>query len=396
MSPRQQRPVVPDALAPPPRHPRFPLLDGMRAAAALAIVVFHVVFVETVPGGSSFFARLAAHLNVGVAVFFVLSGFLLFRPFVAGRGGGPAPPSAGAYLWRRGLRIFPAYWLALTVLTILPGITGLHGGHWLGQYLLIQNLPPAGSAACSNALFDCDLAQTWSLGVELTFYLALPLYALAIARRPARSSPEVWALIQLVVLTSIAVVSVWLRFRSGLPEVGSWVGGTAIGFGYWFALGMGLAVLSVRNPDGPPRALRGLWRRPWVPWLAAATVYVALCESLPPGAFIFDRSDQVAEHLTFGVIAVLLLLPAVFGPPEVGLPARVLSHPAMRWLGLVSYGIFLWHYVFALELSKVDGLPLVAALAMTLAGAIATAAASYYLVERPILRLKNLRPAPAT
>ena len=71
------------------------------------------------------------------------------------------------------------------------------------------------------------------------------------------------------------------------------------------------------------------------------------------------------------------------------------DRPLVAWLGLISYGIFLWHYVFAIEFgSPGEGLGWTPLLLVTLAGTIPIAAASYYLLERPVLRLKyrNLRP----
>ena len=85
---------VPDAVAPPPRHPRFPLVDGMRAIAVLGVLVVH----SAVAGdavSSSIGGRLLAHLNVGVTIFFLISGFLLYRPFIAHRLGGAPPPRVG-------------------------------------------------------------------------------------------------------------------------------------------------------------------------------------------------------------------------------------------------------------------------------------------------------------
>ena len=78
---------VPDAVAPPPRHPRFPLVDGMRAIAVLGVLVVHAAVAGDAVS-SSIGGRLLAHLNVGVTIFFLISGFLLYRPFIAHRLGG--------------------------------------------------------------------------------------------------------------------------------------------------------------------------------------------------------------------------------------------------------------------------------------------------------------------
>src|SRR3954451_5306241 len=104
------------ALAPSPN--RFPLVDSMRAIAALAVFGTHVAFFMGAYDGSPI-GPYAQRLDVGVTGFFLISGFLLYRPFVLARQGGDALPAVGAYAWRRGLRIAPAYWVALTVSALL-------------------------------------------------------------------------------------------------------------------------------------------------------------------------------------------------------------------------------------------------------------------------------------
>ena len=113
---------------------------------------------------------------------------------------------------------------------------------------------------------------------------------------------------------------------------------------------------------------------------------------LPPTSFLFERSQQLLVFLSFGVIAALLLAPAVFGGDAGGIPRRVLAHPVAAWLGLVSYGIFLWHYAVVLKLGQGGAnASFVVVLLGTLAISTAAAAASYYVVERPLLRLKYHR-----
>jgi peptidoglycan/LPS O-acetylase OafA/YrhL len=381
---------VPDAVAAPPRHPRFPLLDGMRAVAVLSVVVVHsAVFGGAL--GPSLGGRLLAHLNLGVAIFFLISGFLLYRPFIAHRTGGPQAPAVRDYAKRRFLRIYPAYWLALTVLVLVPGLTGVVGGGWPQMYALVHDLPLGGGRGCVEAAFTCGLAQTWSLVVELTFYALLPLYALAAARLTRGMGPARWMRAELLILGVLALLSVTLLVVAPepLPRL---VIRTALGYGLWFALGMGMAVASVRfaSEQRLPRALRWLVAHPGTAWLAALAGYVALSLSVPGTPFVLARGQIVAVHLAFGAISALLLFPAVFADPSRGLPRRVLSHPVAAWLGLVSYGIFLWHYVVTLELgSPGAGAPFGLVLLGTLAIATACAAVSYYVVERPILRLKN-------
>src|SRR3954453_13942377 len=122
--------AAPDALRPPPGNPRFPLVDGLRAVAALSVLVTHTAFLSGF-NGHGLLGGITARLDVGVALFFVISGFLLYRPFVAARMGGRGGPRAGLYFRRRALRILPAYWLALTVLGLLwPKLDQVDSGHW--------------------------------------------------------------------------------------------------------------------------------------------------------------------------------------------------------------------------------------------------------------------------
>src|SRR5439155_8306716 len=83
----------------------------------------------------SIVGRYAQRLEVGVAIFFVISGFLLYRPFAASRAAGQPAPRTGPYAWRRVLRIVPAYWLALTVTVVVLGRWEVfHPAHLLTFY----------------------------------------------------------------------------------------------------------------------------------------------------------------------------------------------------------------------------------------------------------------------
>ena len=165
-------PRVPDAVAPPPRHPRFPLADGVRAVAVLCVVAVHAV--TTVGADGSVPGRLALHLNVGVTIFFLLSGFLLYRPFVAARMEAKAGPRTLAYARRRFLRIVPAYWLALSILIVYPGVGGLWSDAWPVYYGFGQ--------VYSQDTILGGIGPAWTLCTEVVFYAFLPLYAFVLAR----------------------------------------------------------------------------------------------------------------------------------------------------------------------------------------------------------------------
>lgn len=382
---------TPDAVAPPPRHPRFPLFDGLRAVA-----VFLVLFSHTTGSIESYgpLTKPLAHTNIGVTIFFLISGFLLYRPFIAHRTGGPLAPRIGDYAKRRVLRIFPAYWVCLTILVVfVPGAILLDTPNLINQYLLLQTLPIAGEGSCVYFLVGCDLAHTWSLAIEATFYVSLPLYV-TVADRLARGRPAAtWMRLELALLAAISLGGVLARyviFESSTTST-SLVTGTLIGTAFWFALGMGLAVISVvlGAREREPRAVTFIRRRAGLLWLAALALYVALSEHLPPEGFTLSIRQQVLTFVVFGLSSLLLLLPAVFSRAGEGAPQRFLASPVIAWLGLISYGIFLWHNPVIIELQRsygpIDFFPL---LPLACAISIVIAAASYYAIERPAMRFK--------
>ena len=162
--------------------PRIETLDAIRAIAALSIVLFHAVGIYA--RGSAANADIrpwVARLDVGVPVFFMLSAYLLYQPFVRARLDA-RKPSIRAYAWRRALRIVPGYWVALLVAVVVLGTGGV---------LTLKGIPTYFGFLQS---YDTDTAGgglpvAWTLCIEVAFYVFLPLWALpraAPARRRAR------------------------------------------------------------------------------------------------------------------------------------------------------------------------------------------------------------------
>ena len=391
---------APEALRPPPGHPRFPLFDSLRAFAALAIVLVHVAIFSF--SSDAWFWPIVAHFDMGVPFFFLLSGFLLYRPFVAARILGARQTRVRDYTRRRFLRIAPAYWLALTALTIFPGLYGAFSGNWWVYYGLLQNYPvytPTGG--CATDVFNCGIAPAWSLAIEVAFYLVLPFFALGMGALIRRLARRRWMTAELAVLGLLSAVSVVIQATSGSSDLYTWLFFSPIGRAWWFALGMALAVISVRVEEqgSEPPAVRWISAHPGVFWAAAAVIYLAAALFwLDPGPIVAgpgeSRFQYVAGYILFGVIAALVMLPAIFGHGGSGLPQRIMRNRVIAWLGLVSYGIFLWHYPIAVALAEGgvnDWWPDAAFLVLgtlTIAITLVCAALSYYLVERPLMRLK--------
>jgi len=375
---------VPEVVAPPPGNPRFPLMDALRALAALAVLVSHVAFVTGVDRGS-WWGSLLANGSQGVTVFFVLSGFLLYRPLVRARVDGDAPPGWATFARRRLLRIVPAYWLALTVLAIEPGLPGVFTDDWWRYYLFLQ--------VYDHNTAIGGLVVAWSLCVEITFYLVLPFYALGVNRllRGMDAARRVPA--ELLLLGGLAVVSLvvrWVDFAEGPSQLQQ----TLVCYLLWFSLGMALAVLSVaverRGAAGEPRVLGIVRAHPGWCWAGALATYAVLCAYLGAPTAQGPNVDQtvLGVQVLGGLAALLLVVPAVFvGVP--GIPGRVLSWRPLVLLGIVSYGVYLWHTQVSTELGMhgVDGFA--GRLAGTVALTAAVAALSYVLVERPLLRFKS-------
>src|SRR4051812_9992430 len=148
---------------------RFPALDGLRAVGALAVLTTHVGF----HSGASLdgpFAGLLARLDVGVAIFFAISGFLLYRPHVVAWFDGTLPPLTLPYLRNRALRILPPLWVAVLLAGVLvPRKDGVGWATYL-QHASLTQIYFDGPAADG-------LTQLWSLATEVAFYLLLPALA---------------------------------------------------------------------------------------------------------------------------------------------------------------------------------------------------------------------------
>lgn len=158
-----------------------------------------------------------------------------------------------------------------------------------------------------------------------------------------------------------------------------------------FALGMALAVLSVAVADRSekPRAVRVIDRAPWLPWLFAALAFFLLAHLV---AWFPDSLSTrlIATHELQAVFAFALLLPAVFGNPDRGAVRKLLASRVLLWIGIVSYGVYLWHAAIIgtlVDLGALDGLGFLWFIVVALGLTLLVVAASFYGVERPALRL---------
>lgn len=395
------------------RRQRFPLVHSMRGLAAISVLLYHALFRAYLifrPGNP--LSPYAAHLDVGVSLFFLISAFVLYRPMVAARLAGEPPVDAEAYGWRRLRRIVPAYWAALV-------IAGLAGASYLGypEIFSAQGVPAYFGFL---QIYSPDTAGgginvAWTLCVEVTFYAFLPLWAVLLRRL----APSGGVRSELVGLGGLFAASfAWQLIAVHSTDVNMfglsatrWIEPLP-NFLDQFAVGMALAVVSVRSEHrAPTRLVRLIHRWPSAAWLAAAGAFWLLSTRLGLHGSPQDTltgGSYLARHQLNTLVALGLLLPAVFVGSPTGLPRLVLRGRALALVGTVSYGIYLFHVPVIIRIAKWWGLPRSpAALALWLATATAAvlllAGLSWRFVERPLLTRRKpgakaaaqLAPGPA-
>lgn len=378
--------------------------------------------------------------STGVALFYAISGFLLYQPFVRSRLDGTSV-DPWHYALRRAARIVPAYWAALILIGLLTGnqqvftlkgvinyflfgeiFTTLDLGH-LAPFQRVGNPVNLTDTHAFTVISGNPIQVAWTLCVEASFYAVLPVWAW-LAGKVWRLSRHPFAvetgLLLAVVAGSLAykdfvisrVVDIeyepWLMILPASADI--------------FAAGMLLALLAVRaRSAGWPRPLAMLGRVPALTFTLGVAVYVGLCLletgwDPDPAKSLFGQEFARYGHflhqakLVWGganvVIAFLLLAPAVIGADRQGALRRFLTARAVAWVGLVSYGLYLWHVWVLREVADLfDGpvqfgvAPFVALACYLLA--LAVAAASWYFIERRVLAwahglpLRRARPPSA-
>jgi peptidoglycan/LPS O-acetylase OafA/YrhL len=419
--PRAEQRPAPAGLRILPRHQDA--LDGLRAVAAAAVLLTHVGGLTGYVVTGSPASWVISRGDVGVPVFFALSGLLLYRPWASAVLTGQPASHVLPYLRRRALRILPAYWaVVLIAIPVLNPNAARHAWAWVQYLLLAQNYDPHPWWTGTGAT---GLSQMWSLVVEVSFYLVLPILAavlagLAMSRRhttqPA-SQADIGSRARrmLAGLAILAVSSFGFTVLAYYPRPELWFAGTLPPLLIWFTAGMAIAVGSAWAATEPEpggavsRFCRSVADSAGMCWLIAGCAFALACTPLTGPEFGGVPSLWSTEFKTalYTIIALAVVAPLAFQPwrAQPTVTSRVLASRPFRFLGKISYGIFLWQFLAAyaffallhLKTAFYGGSYSPVAAAGVLLGVtavtIAFSVASYYLLERPAQRFRG-RGAP--
>lgn len=359
---------------PPPTHAnpsvtsrRFdyvPSIDGLRAIAIAAVVLYHAD-VPWMPGGF-----------IGVEVFLCISGFLITT--LLGREFRRHGSVDITDFWaRRARRLLPAMWAVIFSVTLyaayfLPNeLASLRGDAiaalgYAANWVLIFDHKSYFESAGRPSL----LKHFWSLAIEQQFYLLWPaVFSMAIARMNRALSVSL-----LVLLAAASALWMGVLFNPDLDPSRLYFGTDTRASG--LLLGAALALLAPNNAT-----LSNLWRNVLeVAGLLALSALIVAC-------FVVDEYDPPLYQGGFFAVAVLTsVVIAASTSPQSAIVGHVLRLEPLKWLGMRSYSLYLWHFpVFMITRPEIDipiaGFP---SLVLRIAIALACAELSYRFIEQPV------------
>lgn len=347
----------------------MPALQSLRGVAALWVLLYHLQ-IGLWEAGERLMPLAGVRFGwAGVDLFFVLSAYLLGQPFF--HGGAPRYP---AFLLDRFLRVAPAFYVSAAVSAALL--------LWQGGY----PWDPVRIALNLAFLGNFDLASVnaintvfWTLAVEMQFYVLLPLLVLAFQGRR-------WP-VGLAVCFAVALLYRGLLFGQGERGFDLRTFTLPAFLGH-FALGLCAARL------GPIRAPVGSGVRRAIFALGVPLVLVPVVLWTPAGSLAFGSGTLAGQMLLRPVVAcgfALIILATASG----GWPGRVLSMVPLKWLGRISYSLYLMHLAVIFLLLRILGWPrtMPGIVAVAVAGSLLAAWALHALVEAPAERWRRRRKA---
>jgi peptidoglycan/LPS O-acetylase OafA/YrhL len=353
----------------PSRVSHIAALDGLRGIAILSVMLFHATL--SWPGGPR-----PSGGFLGVDIFFVLSGFLITNLLLK-EWQHSGSMALRAFYARRALRLLPALFALMATILLLPGVFYSAERPWRDALIA------AAYATNWVRAFGGDIrffAHTWSLTIEEQFYVIWPLLLLALLKLRVRRREILFLVVLGIAVPAVLRVALWHGPMS--------VKRLYYGFDTRFdSLLLGCLVALIASWDLIPRNRRSLI----IIRLAATASAVVL-------AVLIASATEESQLTYFGLGAVACTSVAVLLVHVLYCPSRLselmLGNRPLVWVGRISYGLYLWHdpIFFGMlnptRMAKigVSGFPL---LGVRFAAAFVAATVSFYLIERPFLRIKE-------
>lgn len=349
---------------------RLPSLDGWRAVAIVIVLCHHTVFSYNYPFAADPWSSLVFDGNLGVRIFFVISGFLISYLLLneAAKNGGI---NLKSFYVRRVFRIFPVYFAYLAVLLILA-MAGLYHDSlsaWIGCLTFTRNMvghnPPTATA------------HFWSLAVEEQFYLVWPVLLSGLAlHRGARRYLGVLVvpivvcpILRLWVIRFEAVSGVWDRvFYSG--SILAYADSLAIGcVGAWLAR-------SVRTME-----IAKAYRVVGIPLLLLVIALGRYLEFYHGSRVMYAVVPWVQAWAILGCILLALHTGAA--------GFKTLNAKPVVAIGVLSYSLYVWHPLFLSSFMAMESRPLLYDWRLWVIPTAITATLSYRLLEKPLMQLRD-------
>jgi peptidoglycan/LPS O-acetylase OafA/YrhL/lysophospholipase L1-like esterase len=351
----------------------MPGLDGLRAVAVLAVIAFHEQL-GWAPGGL-----------LGVGVFFTLSGYLI-TDLLLGQWAARGRVALADFWARRARRLLPALFVMVAVITAwvtlfdrarLPTLRGAdaaaatYSSNW---YLIIQ-----GQSYFARFAPPQPLDHLWSLAVEEQFYLVWPwllLAGLLLVRKIRRGRPGgvAWLALPTMALAAGSAWAMLALYHPGLDPTRVYEGTDTRAAG--LLIGAALAMTWPSRRPAPGRAARAVLDVGGFAGLAVIALMIWRTGQYSP--FLYRGGLVLLSFASAAVIAAVAVPSALTG--------RVLGCPPLRWLGVRSYGIYLWHYPVIVLTTPANSTENLVRAAWQAAVTIVVAALSWRYIEEPIRR----------
>ncbi len=370
-------------------HRYMPALDGLRALAVAGVVAYHYNF-HWANGG-----------YLGVDFFFVLSGFLI-TSLLAGEWMGTRRIALRSFWGRRARRLLPGVLVLLLVLTAYDWLGGPNIStatfrpdaiatlfYYANWHLIFTH-----QTYFTQFQLPSPLKHTWSLAIEEQFYIVWPLLVLAmlriVRRRGSARNPVLRgqarfsrgaALVVTSTLAAASALEMALLYRHGADTSRIYYGTDTRAFE--LLIGATLALAVTGRPEHPPAVRRLLHFAGPAAALALGYLWVSAGDDLGnPSAWMYQGGLVVA-----GLLAAVII--ASVAQPDTGPLGTALSNPPLRWIGMISYGLYLWHWpTYVLMTDVTTGLSGASLVAARLGATLFAATASFYVIERPIRRYR--------